>query len=64
MLKNDGRERSSKKSKRDNINNRKLKRIKCNKCKELIEYYEESVLKTGNVQYIECPMCDSEVILK
>lgn len=64
LLKNDGRERSSKNSKKNNIEKRKLKRTKCLNCRNMIEYNSEDIirLKSGT-QFIICTMCDFEIEL-
>lgn len=59
-LKNDGRSRNSKASK----NKGKSKQIKCIGCKEKFEYYEEDIIRISGLKYVECPMCDLEIILK
>jgi DNA-directed RNA polymerase subunit RPC12/RpoP len=64
LLKNDGRERSSKKSKKDNISKRKLKKVKCLNCKELVEYQQSDIQNIGKTLYVECNFCGSEVVLK
>jgi DNA-directed RNA polymerase subunit RPC12/RpoP len=64
LLKNDGRERSSKKSKKDNINKRKLKKVKCLNCKETTEYKTEDIQSIGKTFYIECDFCGTEIIIK
>ena len=59
-LKDDGKKRTSKASKGKN----KTKRCKCPKCHENFEYNNSDVIKISGLQYVECPMCDCEIIIK
>ena len=60
-LKNDGRERESKKHKR------RIQKINCSKCKGKIIVEDE--IDSGNfyeiagIKYIECPFCGQEIII-
>lgn len=60
-LKNDGRERESKKHKR------RIQKINCSKCKGKIivedEIDSENFYEIAGVKYIECPFCGQEIII-
>lgn len=51
MLKNCGRKK-------------KVKYIKCDKCKERFELNEEDIIRIEGLEYVECPYCSCEKILK
>ena len=59
-MKENGKHRTSKANKGKN----KPRKLKCSKCHEIFEYNNSDIIKISGLQYVECPMCDAEIILK
>lgn len=60
VMKNDGRERSSKANKKKH----KLKQVKCKSCKSLNEYYEADLEFSNGMRSVMCNFCENEIIIK